>query len=105
MNNAFDQRMQDINAFDELRSRHWFVKRHFGAERMKKFLRMDNVTNTMHIRIFLLSRTLPGGEVCQIWHKSLDEAFEESHHEQDRHTRHSCHEHPNFIQILMDGKY
>ena len=72
-------------------------ERHLRVERTEEFLRMDDIAGTVHVRVFILCRALPFGELCEIGHESGNEAFEEGHHEHDLDPRELPHELPDAL--------
>src|SRR5579864_8445062 len=88
-NDYLDQRLEQINSFKDGLSRFARVarERHFRFQSVKEFLCMGDIADAVHVRIFLLHRALPLSQFRQIGHEPLDEAFEESHHDDDRNRR------------------
>src|SRR3989441_7729784 len=101
LNDALDQRPKELDSLKELLHgwKRVVPERHLRLERAEKLLRMDDIADAVHLRVFLLGRALPCGELREIGHEPCDEALEEGHHEHDLRPRESSHEQANVLQI------
>ena len=79
-------------------------ERHLRIQRAKEFLRMGDIADPVHIRIFSLHRSLSLRDFRQVGHEPLNETFEESHHDDDRHRREASDEQTDVRQIPIDIK-
>jgi hypothetical protein len=87
MNNVFDQRPEELHALEELRrlggrSVH---EPQLRFERAEELLRMNEIDDAVHLRIFVLRRALPSGELLEAGHEPRNKPFEEGHHDDELH--------------------
>src|SRR2546422_10963395 len=99
LNDALDQRPKELNSLKELLHgwKRAARERHLRLERAEELLRVDDIADAVHLRVFLLGRALPCGKLREIGHKPGDEAFEEGHHEHDLRSRESSDEDANVL--------
>ena len=71
MNDVLDQRQKDLNSLKGVRRRSKRVvhERRLRFEGAEESLRMGDIADAVHLRIFLLRRALPSGEFRQIGHE------------------------------------
>ena len=100
---ALKQRPKELDSFEHLLLGQGVREHHLRFQGPEEFLSMGDVTNAMDVRVFHLGRTLALGELGQIGHEPLNEAFEEGHRHHDRHRRQSSDEQADVHQVAMDG--